>query len=263
MGGDARRGLLGSGMKIAKFGLTVSSSLGNGHATVWRGLIRALTRRGHRVVFFERDVPYYANVRDVLALPAPSQLLLYSDWASVRSRATEVLRDADLAIVTSYCPDAQSATDAVLDAPRPRKAFYDLDSEMPCFEPRRSFNPKTMCWCACRIRSGSQRTAWPSSPTTTCRSYSSPWPILRHSTSSSPTTTTPSGKFRSSRRILRAIGSGAHSKALATCSTSCTTRGRRAGAGTSSWERWSTHTLLGVEEPSAFEAARRTSTWAP
>lgn len=128
MGGDARRGLLGSGMKIAIFGLTVSSSWGNGHATLWRGLIRALTRRGHQVVFFEQDVPYYANARDVLALPAPSQLLLYSDWASVRSRATEVLRDADLAIVTSYCPDAQSATDAVLDAPRPRKAFYDLDT---------------------------------------------------------------------------------------------------------------------------------------
>ncbi len=45
-------------MKIVIFGLTMSSSWGNGHATLWRGLIQALTKRGHRVVFFERDAPY-------------------------------------------------------------------------------------------------------------------------------------------------------------------------------------------------------------
>ena len=46
-------------MKLVVFGLTVSSSWGNGHATLWRALIRALVRRGHQVVFFEKDVPYY------------------------------------------------------------------------------------------------------------------------------------------------------------------------------------------------------------
>ena len=45
-------------MRIVVFGLTVSSSWGNGHATLWRGLIRALPRRGHAVTFFERGVPY-------------------------------------------------------------------------------------------------------------------------------------------------------------------------------------------------------------
>ena len=49
-------------MKLVIFGLTVSSSWGNGHATLWRGLCNALGRRGHRVVFFERDVPYGAHV---------------------------------------------------------------------------------------------------------------------------------------------------------------------------------------------------------
>ena len=34
-------------MKIVVFGLTISSSWGNGHATLWRGLCRALARRGH------------------------------------------------------------------------------------------------------------------------------------------------------------------------------------------------------------------------
>jgi len=46
-----------SGMKLVIFGLSINSSWGNGHATIWRGLCRALARRGHRVVFFERDPP--------------------------------------------------------------------------------------------------------------------------------------------------------------------------------------------------------------
>jgi spore maturation protein CgeB len=57
-------------MKLVIFGLTVSSSWGNGHATLWRGLCRALARQGHRVVFFERDVPYYAGHRDLRELRA-------------------------------------------------------------------------------------------------------------------------------------------------------------------------------------------------
>ena len=44
-------------MRFAVFGLTNSSSWGNGHATLWRGLARALAERGHRIVFFERDDP--------------------------------------------------------------------------------------------------------------------------------------------------------------------------------------------------------------
>ena len=53
-------------MQLVIFGLTVSSSWGNGHATMWRGLCNALSRRGHKVIFFERDVPYYAQHRDVI-----------------------------------------------------------------------------------------------------------------------------------------------------------------------------------------------------
>ncbi len=56
-------------MKLVIFGLTISSSWGNGHATLWRGLCRALIRRGHSVIFYERDVPYYAAHRDLHELP--------------------------------------------------------------------------------------------------------------------------------------------------------------------------------------------------
>jgi spore maturation protein CgeB len=57
-------------MKFVVFGLSLSSSWGNGHATLWRGLTHALARRGHRVVFFERDLPYYAQHRDLVSLDA-------------------------------------------------------------------------------------------------------------------------------------------------------------------------------------------------
>jgi spore maturation protein CgeB len=70
-------------LRFAIFGLTVSSSWGNGHATLWRGLIRALTRLGHEVVFFERDVPYYAGARDLHRLDEGAELVLYPDWDSV------------------------------------------------------------------------------------------------------------------------------------------------------------------------------------
>src|SRR5207237_2352328 len=52
------------GLKITIFGLTLSSSWGNGHATPYRALLRALWRRGHEVTFFEKDQSYYASRRD-------------------------------------------------------------------------------------------------------------------------------------------------------------------------------------------------------
>lgn len=114
-------------MKLVIFGLTVSSSWGNGHATLWRGLIRALARRGWQATFFERDVPYYAQNRDLFELPG-GRLALYPDWETVRAEAERALRGADAAIVTSYCPDALPATDLVLAAPTALRLFYDLDT---------------------------------------------------------------------------------------------------------------------------------------
>jgi spore maturation protein CgeB len=114
-------------MKIVVFGLTISSSWGNGHATLWRGLGRALARRGHRVVFYERDVPYYAANRDLFEIPG-GELVLYDTWDSIRHRARQDVADADVAIVTSYCPDGLPATDLVLDGGRAARVFYDLDT---------------------------------------------------------------------------------------------------------------------------------------
>ena len=78
-------------MQFVVFGLTISSSWGNGHATLWRALCRALVRRGHSVVFFERDVPYYAAARDLRRLPG-GELVLYRAGPTIRQRAAQAVR---------------------------------------------------------------------------------------------------------------------------------------------------------------------------
>lgn len=113
-------------MKLVIFGLAVSSSWGNGHAVLWRALIRALGSRGHYTVFFERDVPYYAQNRDLYCLDG-GRLVLYRDWEQALPEARRELADADAGIVTSYCPDALAATELVLDAAG-LHVFYDLDA---------------------------------------------------------------------------------------------------------------------------------------
>ena len=112
--------------KIVIFGLTVSSSWGNGHATLWRALLRSLTSGGHEVTFFERDVPYYASTRD-LHEGAGYELVLYRDWSEALPLAESALAVADVAMVTSYCPDARAATELIASKPL-LHVFYDLDT---------------------------------------------------------------------------------------------------------------------------------------
>ncbi|MDQ2899793.1 MAG: glycosyltransferase [Acidobacteriota bacterium] len=114
-------------MKMVIFGLSISSSWGNGHATLWRGLCRGLVKLGHQPVFFERDVSYYASHRDYHELPG-GRLYLYSDWESALSDVHAQLSDADVAMVTSYCPDASAASELLLSSNVPVRAFYDLDT---------------------------------------------------------------------------------------------------------------------------------------
>lgn len=116
-----------SPLRFAIFGLTVSSSWGNGHATLWRGLWRALARRGHHITFFERDVRWYADNRDCNTLPG-GELVLYRDWDEVLPRAVQALQEADVAMVTSYCPDGVAATDLLLQEGAALKVFYDMDT---------------------------------------------------------------------------------------------------------------------------------------
>jgi len=112
-------------MKIVIFGLTISSSWGNGHATLWRGLCKALARRNHQIVFFERDVPYYAGARDLWEWQS-GRLILYPCWDDIRVQARDEVRSADVTMVTSYCPDALNVTELL--GGRALSVFYDLDT---------------------------------------------------------------------------------------------------------------------------------------
>ena len=114
-------------MRIVVFGLSISSAWGNGHATLLRGLFRALYKKGHEIDFFERDTPYYAAHRDAEALPYV-KLHLYSSWCDARQVAEQLLSDADVAMVTSYCADGVDACDLVLGSNLPRTIFYDMDT---------------------------------------------------------------------------------------------------------------------------------------
>jgi spore maturation protein CgeB len=114
-------------LKITIFGLTISSSWGNGHATPYRALLRALHRMGHDVVFYERDVPYYARRRDFTSCEF-CQLVLYSDWDQIRNSALTRVRDSDVVIGSSYCPEGARICDEMLAVAGPLHVFYDLDT---------------------------------------------------------------------------------------------------------------------------------------
>jgi spore maturation protein CgeB len=114
-------------MKLVIFGLSITSTWGNGHGTTYRSLCRALHERGHQITFFEHDLEWYRDNRD---LPNPEfcTLVIYDDWQSVLPRVRAELNGCDAAIVGSYFPDGYAALDEVLASSVPVKAFYDIDT---------------------------------------------------------------------------------------------------------------------------------------
>lgn len=114
-------------MKITFFGLSITSSWGNGHATTFRALCQALNQRGHRIVFFELDQEWYAGNRD-LPEPPYCDVRIYETWGQVLPTVRAELRDSDVAVVGSYMPDGIAALDEVLSSQVAVKAFYDIDT---------------------------------------------------------------------------------------------------------------------------------------
>jgi spore maturation protein CgeB len=114
-------------MKLVIFGLSISSSWGNGHATLLRGLCRALAERSYELVFFEKDVPYYAEHRDLTELPG-LRVILYREWFEVMRMARAEVADSDVSIVTSYCPDGVAASELTFESCNGLRVFYDLDT---------------------------------------------------------------------------------------------------------------------------------------
>lgn len=113
-------------MRIVILGLSLSSSWGNGHATTYRALIKALAAEGHSVLFLERDVPWYAAHRD-MPQPDSCELALYADLADLERWEAEV-RSADAVIIGSYVPEGIAVGDWVRRVARGPVAFYDIDT---------------------------------------------------------------------------------------------------------------------------------------
>ncbi|EAQ02263.1 hypothetical protein OB2597_19311 [Pseudooceanicola batsensis HTCC2597] len=113
-------------LDIVIFGLSLSSSWGNGHATTYRALLRGLAAEGHRVLFLERDVPWYAEHRD---LPDPDfcEFALYGSLDDLGQWRERIAR-ADAVIVGSYVPDSILLLDRLADQVPGRLVFYDIDT---------------------------------------------------------------------------------------------------------------------------------------
>jgi len=114
-------------MKLVIYGLTITSAWGNGHATTYRSLARALAHRHHSVRFIEKDVEWYCSNRD-LADPDFYTVRLLRSWQEEEQSLLEEARDADAVIVGSYFPDAIVATRTLLDAGCGPIFFYDIDT---------------------------------------------------------------------------------------------------------------------------------------
>ncbi len=113
-------------MRIVVLGLSLSSSWGNGHATTWRALLRAMAGRGHEILFLEREQPWYAAHRD-LTDPDFCELALYDRLADLDRFAARI-GDADAVIVGSFVPDGAQAIRAIAARARGLLAFYDIDT---------------------------------------------------------------------------------------------------------------------------------------
>jgi spore maturation protein CgeB len=117
----------GSGrLRIVVLGLSLSSSWGNGHATTYRSLLKGLAQRGHDLLFLERNVPWYAENRD-LTDPTYCRLAFYDSLTELASYAGEVA-GADAVIVGSYVPQGRQVIGWLLERAQGVRAFYDIDT---------------------------------------------------------------------------------------------------------------------------------------
>jgi spore maturation protein CgeB len=114
-------------LDIVFLGLSITSAWGNGHATTYRALLRELARRGHGLLFLERDVPWYADHRD-LPRPPYCRTNLYHDPADLDRHYRAAVADADAVVVGSFVPDGIEVGRWVQRTARGLSVFYDIDT---------------------------------------------------------------------------------------------------------------------------------------
>jgi spore maturation protein CgeB len=113
--------------RIVILGLSITSSWGNGHATTYRALVREMVRRGHDVLFLERDVPWYAAQRD-MPRPPYGRTMLYKDFDELEDRFAGEVRRADVVMVGSFVPEGVVVGRWVTEIAQGPAVFYDIDT---------------------------------------------------------------------------------------------------------------------------------------
>ena len=111
--------------RLVVFGLSLSSSWGNGHAIPFRGLCRELAELGWQITFFERDQEWYRSNRDV-PVAEYCDLRFYTAWPG---ELTADVLAADAVLVGSYVPDGARLIDWLASMGRPL-FFYDIDTPL-------------------------------------------------------------------------------------------------------------------------------------
>ena len=85
------------------------------------------TGREHRILFLERNVPWYAEHRDQLK-PLGCEVMLYESLDELRHKFEDNVREADAVIVGSYVPQGDTVGAWVLREAQGVRAFYDIDT---------------------------------------------------------------------------------------------------------------------------------------
>jgi spore maturation protein CgeB len=114
-------------VNIVFLGLSITSSWGNGHATTYRALVKALSARGHQVIFLERNLPWYADNRD-LPHPGYCTAAIYESIDALHREWVSQVAAADAVVVGSYVPEGRTVIDWVLEHAGGVCAFYDIDT---------------------------------------------------------------------------------------------------------------------------------------
>jgi spore maturation protein CgeB len=116
---------------IAFFGSSLVSAYWNGAATYYRGIIRALHRRGHRITFYEPDAYGRQEHRDIPDPPWARVVVYEGEGTAGVERAIDSARHADLLVKASGIGVFDELLErAVLDVRRPDAlvAFWDVDA---------------------------------------------------------------------------------------------------------------------------------------
>src|SRR4051812_48487572 len=116
-------------MDIAFFGSSLVSAYWNGAATYYRGILRALAARGHRISFYEPDAYDRQQHRDI-ADPPWARVIVYPPNFTYDA-VCEAANQAELLVKASGVGVNDALLEqAVLDVRRPRQrvAFWDVDA---------------------------------------------------------------------------------------------------------------------------------------